>query len=97
MDIYGHEFIFQMAGNVDEWCTDCYQWDVYHRYAIGNLSPPLPGDRRVVRLGKLFGCQEDSLSLRTSPRQRFGNRERLYTGIRCACDAGTNSEHVTTV
>jgi formylglycine-generating enzyme required for sulfatase activity len=32
--------ILQMAGNVDEWCAESYQWDVYRRYATGDLRPP---------------------------------------------------------
>lgn len=79
--------ILQMAGNVDEWCVDRYQWDIYRRYATGDLRPPGSGEMRVVRGGTcrawkkvIFRCAH-----------RRGNDEALvnihYTGIRCACDA----------
>lgn len=85
--------ILQMAGNVDEWCADPYQWDVYRRYAAGDLRPPvLKDDRssethRVVRGGTCVRWQK--LQFRCACR-RHNDASVVnihYTGIRCTCDA----------
>ena len=84
--------IFQMAGNVDEWRADPYQWDIYRRYATGDLRASPTGETRVVR-GGTCACWK---KIRFRCAHRRGNDAAMvnihYTGIRCACGAKVASE-----
>jgi formylglycine-generating enzyme required for sulfatase activity len=79
--------IYQMAGNVEEWCADWYQPHIYERYAAGELTAPSHGCERVIRGGN---CRrrnrlEFRCAMRRGNKPAFTNI--LLTGIRCACDA----------
>jgi formylglycine-generating enzyme required for sulfatase activity len=78
--------IFQMVGNVAEWCADWYQPNAYTEHALGNRRPPSSGDKRVLRGGTCV--QWHKLKFRCAMRQAstpaFTNLD--FTGIRCACD-----------
>jgi formylglycine-generating enzyme required for sulfatase activity len=79
--------IFQLAGNVEEWCADRYQRDIYLRYALGDFESPKHGLGRVVRSGNCL--RRNKLEFRCAMRRpnmaAFANI--ILTGIRCACDA----------
>ena len=75
--------LYQMAGNVWEWCADWYDDKAYTRYQAGDLTPPKRGVSRVLRGGSWVNV--NSNGFRCAGRNYRGpDDRRVNDGFRCA-------------
>ncbi len=75
--------LYQMSGNICEWCEDRFDTDAYKRYQQGTVSSPPEGVNRVLRGGSWFSL--NPMRFRGASRSRVAPVSRLdRNGFRLA-------------
>ncbi len=76
--------LYDMSGNVQEWCADWYNEDAYEKVSTTNPFDTISSRRRCVRGGH---WRDDQYLLYSTDRNKFspGNANN-FTGFRCVMD-----------
>lgn len=77
--------LYNMSGNVFEWCSDCYDEGYYERSPRENPTGPNFGTTRVIRGGSWNSTDVDDLSVSTRNYCDVSETHN-YVGFRCVKD-----------
>lgn len=75
--------IYNMSGNVYEWCNDYYDDSYYKKRESDNPKGPQRGTSRVIRGGSFDSSTSDLL---VKSRKPGNTRQLIYIGFRCVRD-----------